>query len=113
MYNLGLYARSGLDSAQQIWIIFHVAILFMMLVYVEPPINRALWVFDVHFGLWLTVASIWASVNDPSATFCVSPILFAVLDVILTAEMDTTYTDMSRTAVTIRAIMFTAMASAF
>jgi len=86
-----------------------------MLVYVEPPINRDLWVFDVHLNLWLVLAMVWAAVADklPASRFRVSPIIFAILDVVMTAEMDSTYAEMSRTAVTIRGVLSAALVASF
>jgi hypothetical protein len=83
-----------------------------MLVYVEPPLNRDLWVADVHLTLWICVATAWAAVWG-LAQVRWAMVFFAVLDVVLTAEMDHTYMDMARTAVTVRAIMMAALTVAY
>ena len=81
-----------------------------MLIYVEPPVNRDLWVADVHLTLWLCVLSVWCAVwgwtKEPVRW---ASVFFAVLDVVTTAEMDHTYMDMARTAVSVRAMMFAAL----
>ena len=83
-----------------------------MLIYVEPPVNRDLWVADVHLTLWLNVLTVWAAVWG-RAKVQWAAVFFSVLDVVMTAEMDHTYMDMARTAVTTRAIMFAALTALY
>jgi hypothetical protein len=83
-----------------------------MLIYVEPPVNRDLWVADVHLTLWLNVLTVWAAVWG-RAEVRWAAVFFAVLDVVMTAEMDHTYMDMARTAVSVRAMMFAALTALY
>ncbi len=80
-----------------------------MLVYIEPPVNRDLWVLDVHVALWLQAVSVCSAAWGVDCRVVPAAVLFAIIDVIMTAEMDTTYADMSRTAVTVRAVMYAAL----
>lgn len=104
----GVSAGVGLAAATQIWIVTHCAVLFLMLIYVEPPVNRDLWVADVHLTLWFNVLAVWFAVWTKSPVQWAA-VFFAVLDVVMTSEMDHTYMDMARTAVTVRAMMFAAL----
>lgn len=83
-----------------------------MLIYIEPPVNRDLWVADVHATLWLQVLVAWIAVWTGGAVQWAA-VFFAVLDVIITSEMDHTYMDMARTAVTVRAMMFAALTAVY
>jgi len=105
---LGVSAAAGVAAATQIWILAHCAVFFLMLIYIEPPVNRDLWVADVHLTLWLQVLAVWLAAWTGSAMQWPA-VFFAVLDVVITSEMDHTYMDMARTAVTVRAMMFAAL----
>lgn len=110
MYFFGTSVKYGLAIAQQVWTILHVIVFFLMLVNIEPPVNRALWVFDVHAALWLALANVWAAVYSNDGPRVWIPAIFAcVIDVVTTAEMDANYIDYARTAITLRAILYTSL----
>jgi hypothetical protein len=109
MRDLGVSWGAGLTAAVALWTVFHSFLFLLMLVYIEPPVNRDLWVVDVHAGLWLQTLVAVSTTLGASCRVVPAAVFFAIIDVIMTAEMDTTYVDMSRTAVTVRAMLATSL----
>jgi hypothetical protein len=109
MYQYGSSIKDALAATQKVWTVFHVVVFFLMLVNIEPPVNRALWVFDVHAALWLALANVWAEVYFGDGRVWITAIIVCIIDVVTTAEMDVNYIDFARTAITLRAILYTSL----